>query len=764
MGNFYINRYNKINTQLSLSDYWDFSLSNEKYSSKIPDGTSIFDDCVISSFDFNDLSCFSGNTIYSLSGYTWSGSTNNGYTLSDIGFTGIDNGLIQFDVNNTSDVDFFNLITGSTISNQNTGDARLFLTSVTGNTQNFIYPTSIQTDVNNINSIRLDGGFYQGFFKINDDYSILPTVVNKEISYEFVLTPDFSSTPQTNTLNEKYPNNKGFFFYLGLRSENKFWYDYNKEDQTNFQIKSTGATYPTIPTGLTLTTSTDFDTKLQNVWEVETDNKHILFNRLSSGNTVSGFDESKTYYLTGKTVDSPNYFLYADQTSSGYTVDYHYTPNTGDTSTCNGGVLRDLDSENTYYSISNDLINNVIGFRIKDDGSIGYRTITKNCNNNTEFDISEEYSQTGVTIDGNKTMITIRMVMSDYSKCGNSKRTYKLYFYVDSKLIFTSKELPELFFKELDELKEKQGTIPFNISIGGGSQGLCDMIGFNENYFTQYLLPIEENFAGSFIGNIDGFKIYNCKYDYSKIKNNFYYQFNPPFNSNYIPPTIDLVLSGVTLQNYESTYIREKGNIDSIIGGNITLNKPNGGVYSLLTGYKLYFSVDNSNQIQINGLFSVNPYGGLLSGYTHNDNSVSGATTLKYTIEVFDTKNPSIGNKQSKTIIFDNMIFYGTSNITPTGTTEVRNLTNKVFNTNTNTITLQTGTIDKTFSVAVPENKTIISVFDQNAMYVDLTNNYVLNQILVEDAGGNASLYNVYTMRNAIPYSSSHNHIITFSN
>ena len=86
-----------------------------------------------------------------------------------------------------------------------------------------------------------------------------------------------------------------------------------------------------------------------------------------------------------------------------------------------------------------------------------------------------------------------------------------------------SKTLNNLFLKELNDRPEKQEGVSYNISIGGGSQGLCDMIGFNNNYNTQYLLPIEKYFAGSLIGDIYKFRIYYGKTDYSKILNNYIY-------------------------------------------------------------------------------------------------------------------------------------------------------------------------------------------------------------------------------------------------
>ena len=85
--------------------------------------------------------------------------------------------------------------------------------------------------------------------------------------------------------------------------------------------------------------------------------------------------------------------------------------------------------------------------------------------------------------------------------------------------------MPELIFRTLNEREEKQEDVAYNISLGGGTQGLSDMIGFNNDYSTQYLLPLEQYFGGSFIGSISKFRVFDGKYDYSKIKNNYEFEF-----------------------------------------------------------------------------------------------------------------------------------------------------------------------------------------------------------------------------------------------
>ena len=95
----------------------------------------------------------------------------------------------------------------------------------------------------------------------------------------------------------------------------------------------------------------------------------------------------------------------------------------------------------------------------------------------------------------------------------------KLYFYVNGNLVFISKELDEFNFKELNDNYEKQEAVPFNISLGGGTQGLLESVLPDYYQFSEYMFPIEKDFCGTFLGDIKSFKIYNGYIDYSTIKN-----------------------------------------------------------------------------------------------------------------------------------------------------------------------------------------------------------------------------------------------------
>ena len=219
MSNTIKNSQSYIDLIINNSEYWDLTLSNETDPKKIYDGSTFYYDKMISLIDIDETECCSDErVINSLSAYTWNDAINNGLTLKNIGLTGVDNGLIT----GTTLLE----ITGSSISIPS-GDTRLILHRVTGNTNNYIYPTELVQESGD-NYLSLNGGFYQGFFKSGDEYSILPSSFADEMCFEVVLKPSNPAIILPKTLNDKYPENNGFFLYLGTRSENKFWYEYIK--------------------------------------------------------------------------------------------------------------------------------------------------------------------------------------------------------------------------------------------------------------------------------------------------------------------------------------------------------------------------------------------------------------------------------------------------------------------------------------------------------------------------------------------------------
>jgi hypothetical protein len=80
-----------------------------------------------------------------------------------------------------------------------------------------------------------------------------------------------------------------------------------------------------------------------------------------------------------------------------------------------------------------------------------------------------------------------------------------------------------------------------------------------------------------------------------------------------------------------------------------------------------------------------------------------------------------------------------------------------------NPFNLDTGSIYKNFTVALPSTLGITSVIDLDGLNANITDQYILNSGLtgILDYAGITSSYNVYTMTQGITYSTNHRHSVT---
>ena len=564
MTNINNNKRTILDLKLKNDEYWDVMLSKDLLNSvSLKD---IESQGLASFIDFSDSRCFLNNeSIKSL--LSWRNAINEGVTLNNIGLTGIDNGFIKYRKDRISNKEFLNLFLNSTFDIPQ-DDNCLFLTPVCSNTLAYHIPLPSKNE----DYVKFDGGFYQGFFKIHEnDYQVLPHYLNNEWNIFFRLRPcDYPILEKS--LNDLYPNNKGMFFYIGTRAENKFWELYNKDkenvefslrdsysdngyfvddygnvnvlnehylmnmstyeceecngyfDEGYFEddiIGDSAKNYFTddyfdtltpehaivdeytdvdIPiSDIELQTISDYDLDKRGYYEIETDNKFLLFNRTDNGCTVDTWDENANYVFTGRTdCNVDNYYLLFNQTPTGYTV------NT---------INEYIENHKPDYDVYSDVYNNALGFKINDDGSIGYRYLILDCNSDGKLSVIEETSKPNIVHKNEWHDINIKMKLLNFdnSECNMSKGKgiMKIYIYVNGFLKFISQELPELSLKPLNDISDKQEGVPYNISIGGGSQGLMDTIGVDYYKISQYILPIEKNFAGTFMGDISKFKFYD---------------------------------------------------------------------------------------------------------------------------------------------------------------------------------------------------------------------------------------------------------------
>ncbi len=570
MSNIGSHNHAKIDLKLTNYKFYDFYLTNDGM------GYTPNDDNPIVWFDFNNNSTFSGssvNTIYSLSG--WSGAINSGYTIDTFGLTGLDNGYLLYNKQSgdTKNTNLVNILTGSTLI-INSGDTNLILNSVSGSTNQFIYPIDYYQDQLAGGSVRLCGGFYQGFYKLDGyDYEVLPNRYGDGFTLDVWLKKEAGCSGYTGTtLNDKYPNNKGFFFYLGTRAENKFWniFEGNNTGCTIDceSISGCGDSVTTFctdikETEIVLVDDYGYDIYLNPpISDIRTiKNQFLIYGRARDsicggcGEPVDSdqYGRHTACCFTGDSITTRTFRKIKTDFRNPFLI-YGRAKNrncnnndifSGSTSgvTCGCNVCcKPKDDDNygkeTVCSYSGDsdyvleidkdvdLIDNAIGFRIKDDGSIGYRALrfTGVCVDDvyqTGITVEEQYSLSGMVLDNEWTRITVRYKPDEYVdedklKC-YKKRKGSLMFYIDCNLKAKFDSVDEIIPKRLDEYNDKQIGVPYNISIGGGTQGLLESMTFDGQDFDDLNLNIEKNFAGSFIGSISQFKLFDRNLNFSDI-------------------------------------------------------------------------------------------------------------------------------------------------------------------------------------------------------------------------------------------------------
>jgi hypothetical protein len=561
MGNF-VNK--KLDLKLVDSEYYDFYLVNSDIVGDCCNPETLSGSCLVVWYDFSNKKTFNDTTsidnIFSL--VTWDGAINSGYTFDTFGLTGLDNGQLVYnqqpgDFNNQGLVD---ILTGTTLTVP-ANDKRLILNRVTGSTQQFVYPIEL---VNNPDgdTIRFCGGFYQGYYKLdNSTYEVLPVRTHKGWVADFWLKKEDVCTGTTATiLNDIYPNNKGFFFYMGTRAENKFW--------NVFEGNNTGCTMTCSPLLGCPDTPTRFctepkETEMQ-IYDAksgfnlfldpphldikEITNQFLIYGRaqntsdrcggcgeprdndLFGKETVCSFTGSSIFVseYVRKQTDFRNQFLIygrAKHTSDrcGHCGHSRDNPDYGKETVCSysgdSEVLLELDKNLDVYD-------NAIGFRITDDGRVGYRELKYYCSGTTTgsttgITVEEQYSLSGVVKDNQWTRITIRYVSDEVYTDEQLKclppRKGKLMIYVDCKLKAVFKNIDEFVARRLNDYHAKQVGVPFNISLGGGSQGLIETMTFDGQDSEDLGLLIEKNFAGTFIGQISKFKFNICDMDWCDI-------------------------------------------------------------------------------------------------------------------------------------------------------------------------------------------------------------------------------------------------------
>jgi hypothetical protein len=441
-------------------------------------------------------------------------------TLCDIGLTSIDNGLvdimsgesISFTMGLLDDVDKFN---------RYDFDRRFKMFQVTGytdppnerfsgNTDRTVYEIVSKTNSQIGTYNQLYGGFYQGFFKLfGYDYETFPNRVNKGWSVEMIIRPrlsdEFGPEAGETTLNLVYPENRNTFFYFGARGENKFYHHasgspasdsgYTRVTQALEGIlktcacDNTGVTNSRCievynPIEYTVEHNIDCGCGCNNNSVINPD-KDPLYDSMSNALSLRlDGDPSnpkvcvKVLKFTGDCVVTGTTPTTGITYQTGYTVtEYCSESNIYDYCDVNGPdflteehwVLIDAVWERNTWFDTCDLY-----YR----GGLGLITDFKyvdSLSNNTVNLIEPPITHTGSPAPDQVEIVNL----NERWLIEKSDRLGALKIYVNGKLFYVINGFEEIIPRGLNAEKEKQLGVPFNISWGGGTQGLRESLTFD---------------------------------------------------------------------------------------------------------------------------------------------------------------------------------------------------------------------------------------------------------------------------------------------
>lgn len=224
----------------------------------------------------------------------------------------------------------------------------------------------------------------------------------------------------------------------------------------------------------------------------------------------------------------------------------------------------------------------------------------------------------------------------------------------------------------------------------------------------------------------------------------------------YQSPSISFSAPASTLPlSIESNQVRERGNTSSVLQGSASRNRVNVPI----SGFQYAVSFNGGGYVNIGPAGSLPAAGGSFTTFT--DTSItSAASSATYRVAVTDSHTVA---SATYNIVYKYVIFHGSSTVAPTNSAGVRSLTGRRFTDSGNTFILNTGVIDRIFTVAIPATMSLVEVIDTDALNANITLNYTLSQFSVNDGGGTPIAYKIYTLTNAIPYSENHRHQITIA-
>jgi hypothetical protein len=501
-------------------------------------------------------------------------------TLCDVGLTGIDNGLVKKMSGETIEITTGLYTNISDRFSRYKYDRRMKLHPITGftttqnrlwNDDSYTYQMQYTYENPSVGYVaELFGGFFQGFYKIPGyDYQVFPERVGLGWTAEFMLKHRWWGDTYVG-LNKRYPENKGTFFYMGARAENKFYHyaDGSPKQDTGYTRVTSGLTCmhtcECLNTGITaehscipvyqpsgVTSYTCLCGCGQPVAEASIPELDPLYDGISNALSVRLSGDSGNPRICVKTYTITGACEFTGVCSSGQT----YVTGTSVNEWCSTrGIFHDCD--NTNYILQENWVQVDVVFRrreyfegcdLLDLGGLGLL-------------VSEQYTAT--TANNSLSLIepplTHREVYDPatteivkFKDSWMEEKNFRigdLEIYINGRLFMVILDFEEIIPRLLNTPKEKQIGVGYNISVGGGTQGLHDNLTFSggcpptvdeivyqqdpeclttndlDNTIYSGLttdIKLEELFAGSFIGNISAFRMYTEPLDAAQVAHNF---------------------------------------------------------------------------------------------------------------------------------------------------------------------------------------------------------------------------------------------------
>ena len=597
--------YKKYSSKLNYNQYFDLTLVSDE---RDYDEEVVFSTNLIGENDGNRLPIFidlnntgttiqptlnygdyiSGNTFVSKNFYNPKNldySCFTSYTgICDVGLVATDNGL--FTEMSGQTLYYIKGVDDTYKFNPHYRDSRFKMHPVTGYTQppnqvfsgrpkNTLYNIVSKTDPKVGYYQELYGGFYQGFYKLNGyDYEVFPERVNKGWSVEMLLKPRLTDEyspfgPIEEYLNDVYPSNAGTFFYFGTRAENKYYHNANGSPQSDSgytrvtteltclescACSNTGVTnancihvYPN--SGFTTVHNVGCNCGCSSTELVplpETDPKFdVLSNAISlkfEGCPANPSIAVKYIKITGSCVTTGSCSTTGLTFQTGTTITKVVTQpiydlcglECGDTTEEQWVMISAVFERNRY--LDNCDLENLGGLN-----DLRNVTTQSSIDGQSYKLIGPPETHPGSTPEPK--VYKIRFDRKWFDELDYRLGTLKLY--VNGYLFLVIEDFEEIIPRELNTEKEKQVGVPFNISFGGGTQGLHDHLIFSgcsspygpykqdPELFPNNILSattlsglstnilLEQNFGGTFMGGISQFRMYVEPLSSPQIQHNF---------------------------------------------------------------------------------------------------------------------------------------------------------------------------------------------------------------------------------------------------